>query len=467
MAGFRISELLKPFNIKNSDPVSPFTDSDKLEPRRLLAITASFSGGVLTVRGDTAANNIFISENGTAAEVYGDATLLPIAGGPATLGAIQGIKIYADNGNDVINLNEVTKAKFSGLTDPSSATSNADILIDGGDGGTTDSDLIFGSEFGETIESSTGHDTINANAGHDYVNADFRSDVDGGSGNDVIFGGWDVNELAGGSGNDSIVGGNKTDQIWGDDGADTLKGGSGNDSVWGGNWGDQIYGGSGRDSLYGGDNPDWIDGGNHDDLIWGGNHSDVIYGSSGDDAIDGGNASDLIAGQAGNDDINGGNGDDRIYGGNDQDVITGANGSDILYGGNQNDQIHGGVGHDYLYGGNHNDSLYDNARGTDSDSLHADSDRLYGGAGIDELDAVDGDTADIIDPGEFSGQQPQNNDARIDSIHAYWPNGSGGRYSDKVYYPDDVDITKSFQNWNGLLPNTRTPDEANEENVPL
>jgi Ca2+-binding RTX toxin-like protein len=66
--------------------------------------------------------------------------------------------------------------------------------------------------------------------------------LDGGKGNDVLFGGAGANELSGGEGNDTIWGRVGSDQLFGGKGNDTLRGGSGDD-VLTGNEGDDLLDG--------------------------------------------------------------------------------------------------------------------------------------------------------------------------------------------------------------------------------
>jgi Ca2+-binding RTX toxin-like protein len=84
--------------------------------------------------------------------------------------------------------------------------------------------------------------------------------LNGGAGNDYLFGDDGVDELNGGSGIDRIWGGAGIDTINGDDGndylygegdADLIDGGTGNDYIRGGDGGDFITGGVGNDSMYG------------------------------------------------------------------------------------------------------------------------------------------------------------------------------------------------------------------------
>ena len=93
--------------------------------------------------------------------------------------------------------------------------------------------------------------------------------------------------------------------LMGDDNAiDTIDGGEGDDYLYGYGGDDVLDGGNGNDVLFG-------HAGN--DTLNGGGGTDVIYGGAGDDNIDGGNVGDYLYGGAGSDTIDGGNGNDVIY----------------------------------------------------------------------------------------------------------------------------------------------------------
>lgn len=121
-------------------------------------------------------------------------------------------------------------------------------------------------------------------------NAEFLGD-----GNDVYTSTVGRNDwIDAGTGADIIDGGIGDDVIFGRDGADSLSGGDDDDQVYGEVGNDSISGGNGTDQLYGGNGDDSISGG------WG---SDWLYGSDGDDTLTGGPGSNLLKGGDGNDTI--------------------------------------------------------------------------------------------------------------------------------------------------------------------
>lgn len=158
--------------------------------------------------------------------------------------------------------------------------------------------------------------------------------------------------------------------------------------------GDLIAAGLNDDKVNAGSGNDIVWGGSGDDSIRGGNGNDTIYGNTNNDTINGDSGDDRIYGGDGNDQLTGGTGNDRLYGGDDNDVLSGWGGNDLEYGGNGNDRLYGQEGNDRLYGGNGNDQLY---ASTDNDSMFGGSgnDLLNGGAGTDR--ATGGSGADVFE----------------------------------------------------------------------
>ena len=200
---------------------------------------------------------------------------------------------------------------------------------------------------------------FDALAGADFFsNATWENTiVDGGFGDDVMFGGYGTNHFSGGSGNDYMIGGFQRDYIYG---------GSGNDII-GGHYGD--------DYLDGGLNNDQIWGSYGDDTIVGGSGNDRIWGESGDDYIDGDSGDDQLRGGSGNDTILGGIGNDDIWGQSGNDTLKGESGADEIWGGTGNDKLYGNGGLDYLYGEAGNDRLDGGNDGI--------RDHVFGGIGAD------------------------------------------------------------------------------------
>ncbi|MEH6740901.1 MAG: calcium-binding protein, partial [Sulfitobacter sp.] len=77
-------------------------------------------------------------------------------------------------------------------------------------------------------------------------------------------------------------------------------------------------------------------------------------------------------------------GNDSLLGGSGDDVIYGMAGNDFISGGTDNDRLYGGSGHDTLAGEAGND-LYDGGDGNDLFFAGAGADTMLGGAGNDQL----------------------------------------------------------------------------------
>ncbi|MBT0773608.1 hypothetical protein KIH74_31985 [Kineosporia sp. J2-2] len=130
-----------------------------------------------------------------------------------------------------------------------------DTHLDGGKiyGGTGNDKITVGRAGGDLtgVHGDKGNDTIRVTKGEAW-------NIDGGAGNDTIYGGAGQDDLAGGDGNDLIHGGSGRDEITGGRGDDRLYGDAGADTIYGNSGNDKLYGGTGTDTLLGGPGKDVI-----------------------------------------------------------------------------------------------------------------------------------------------------------------------------------------------------------------
>jgi Ca2+-binding RTX toxin-like protein len=146
-----------------------------------------------------------------------------------------------------------------------------------------------------------------------------------------------------------------------------------------------VDGGPGTDQLDGSPQDDFLDGGSGNDTISGGLGSDSLNGDSGNDTISGGNGQDLILGDYGTDDLNGGSGKDTIYGGYGNDTLSGgADTGELPAGG---DELRGNSGADVITSGNRAGA------------------KLFGGEGIDSLNAQNAVVDQVINCGESTSDK--------------------------------------------------------------
>src|SRR3954471_7105799 len=185
--------------------------------------------------------------------------------------------------------------------------------------------------------------------------------------------------LNGGLGNDRLFGGSEADTLVGETGGDVMSGGGGTDTA---DYSDRTapldltIDGTANDGESGeGDNVltdvENLNGGGADDNLTGSAHKNVISGLGGDDYIQGVGAADSLNGGDGNDGILAGGGSDSVYGSTGNDFLNGDGGSDTLYGGLGDNTLRGAPGDDSLYsnGGTTTDS---DLCGTGTDSATVD-----------------------------------------------------------------------------------------------
>ena len=208
--------------------------------------------------------------------------------------------------------------------------------------------------------------------------------VQGGSGDDVLFGDGQANELRGLGGNDILRGGGGNDVLDGGAGAadladyadkaaqvsvtlngatnavvtvggvaeDTIRnienvqGGSGDDVLFGDGLANELRGLGGLDILRGGGGNDVLDGGAGigdwaDYIDKGAAVSVTLNGATDATVMVGGVAEDTIRNI---ENVQGGSGDDGLFGDGQANELRGLGGIDILRGGGGNDVLDGGAG---------------------------------------------------------------------------------------------------------------------------
>jgi Ca2+-binding RTX toxin-like protein len=264
--------------------------------------------------------------------------------------------------------------------------------------------------------------TVYGGSGNDYLYADgLGAYLDGGDGNDFLLASGGRATLIGGYGDDYLSARNTADGINGLDGGAgddflqvlgvgtaILDGGDGNDTLYGGDDGSStlFFAGTGNDVIHPRSGIAWIDGGNGLDTVnydlsltgvsinlmnqqlnaggaagqtlvgieqyrlsytgdafIGGDSRSIVFGQQGDDYLQAGSAGDTLDGGSGNDTLIGGDGNDILRGGDPvtflgivlesggDDFLSGRNGNDTLVGGDGSDRLDGGAGADTLAGG--------------------------------------------------------------------------------------------------------------------
>ncbi|MCQ0988131.1 calcium-binding protein [Jiella marina] len=172
---------------------------------------------------------------------------------------------------------------------------------------------------------------------------------------------------------------------------------------------DRLNGGNGEDELYGGGGNDILDGGADDDEVYGGEGNDVIYAGPGYDRVDGGEGFDVVnynklssyvlvdlrvgSGFDGSVDylvsiegIVGTNFGDTLNGNSENNILQGKSGSDYLRGFDGRDQLVGGLGDDEIFGDG----------GVDQINGGAGNDTLNGGLDADTFVFADGFGQDTV-----------------------------------------------------------------------
>jgi Ca2+-binding RTX toxin-like protein len=240
--------------------------------------------------------------NDTVSGAAGNDTLYGGSGNDTLTAGMGADSLYGGEGNDTLNYSAdaTWTSGYAALNvgDTTAGGTNETVAIAGDD---RSHDVFDGGAGVDTLNMGSGNDAlflddsfspggnaarlanveaINAGDGNDVVDLTSTrftygdATIDGGSGNDVLWGN---------AGNDSIIGGTGDDKQWGGAGNDVLAGGEGNDSLLGGVGNDKLDGGAGNDTLLGGAGNDTLDGGAGNDTLIGGSGTDTLVGSDGSD----------------------------------------------------------------------------------------------------------------------------------------------------------------------------------------
>jgi Ca2+-binding RTX toxin-like protein len=297
---------------------------ERLETRRLLSVTTTFSNHVLTISGDANANVIDLSRTTNTNQLVvksGNTTIRTVA-----YNDVEKIYIALQGGADV-------------LTTAASIGKGMNII--GGEG----NDKLNGGSGPDLIKGNAGNDVINGNGGADQLYGDEDQDlIDGGAGADKI---------AGGTGNDTATYATRTTPVTvtidgvandGTPASGTTPGEGDNvmtdvENLTGGFAGDKLTGSAAANMIYGAGGADQINGLDGNDNLIGGGGNDIIHGGANNDKISGGSDNDQLFGDAGSDSIDGGSGTDLLNGGDDNDWLYAKDGvkDSVLGGGGTED----------------------------------------------------------------------------------------------------------------------------------
>ncbi len=303
------------------------------------AVSASFSGGTLTVFGDSLDNTITISRD-AAGKLLVNGGAVNVVGGTPTVANVSLIQVFGHGGHDTITLSEVSGALpranlFGGAgNDTLTGGSGGDMLL-GQSGNDTHlgkggADFLFGGTEHDTLTGGDADDQVFGQGGNDRMVWNPGDDTDlneGGADTDTV-------EVNGGGGAEVFsttangtrvrfdrldpapfaldVGTSEKQVLNANGGADRYSA-TGNlaaliqVTVDGGAGEDQILGSNGADVLLGGSGPDFVDGQQGNDVGLLGSEDDVFQWDPGD-------GSDTVEGQAGVDELafNGSNANERI-----------------------------------------------------------------------------------------------------------------------------------------------------------
>lgn len=299
----------------------------------------------------------------------------------------------------------------------------------------------------------------------------------GTSGDDVLYGTEDDDNLHGGAGNDTIHGLSGDDHLFGGSGNDTFYGSLGNDVIDGGSGNDVYYFhyGNGIDTILNLGNADagsdvirfgpsltrdmissfqiagddlliaFVDGANTDAIYLEGflseangthilqfddgswltaqdfrSNGDSWSGTGSDDIYIGTNANNTADGLAGDDELLGMGGNDRLFGNDGNDRLYGGDGDDVLEGNDGEDVLEGGAGNDQLYGYDFASSDADTLRGGAGDDRYYLSGGYQYGQSPDIVVELEGEGIDTVYTRSYSYTLTPNVENLVGVYHDMW-----------------------------------------------
>ncbi len=470
MTNLHAGVVKQPLLRRNVQTLRPFSRLslrlESLEQRCTPVITSDVTAGVLTVTSDAEADAMVIGVDAGNVTINGANP----DSGPVNADSISRIMISGGDGNDTIDLSEVTSLSYTALL---GTELNGDAGID----------LIIGSELNDILRGGSANDTLIGFVGSDELFGDADDDL-------FIWNHGDGTDLfEGGTGNDQVIvnGSMTTDDeltiesmamrvnlqrtnlepfsldlgtverllvntFGGDDRVDatgleagvlnevTLNGEQGDDSLVGSAGADSLNGGGGNDTLIGFQNNDTLVGAEGNDLlIWNnGDGTDLLEGGAGTDTVEVNSASDgdeLTIADAGTErvrvertnvgpfsldigssevlEVNGQAGDDTITAtglsaGRLELDVNGDDGADFIIGSAGGDLLQGGADSDSVFGSTGNDTILGNS-GNDTLAGEAGNDLLIwnNGDGNDQLAGEDGDDTVQVTGSNIAGDDVQ------------------------------------------------------------
>lgn len=228
--------------------------------------------------------------------VGSDDDIILAGGGDDTIEAGEGRDLVdGGDGDDLINTDA---DPLSGLPDLGFPSYNGLPAVPADPIPDDDLDTVFGGAGDDTINTGDDADVIFGGTGDDSINGGLDADlIEGNEGDDFILGGEGSDTILGNEGDDTIYGGlgpgfpdatNIRDDLPGaladprpDNGQDVIEGGAGNDLIFGEDDNDTITGGAGNDTIDGGIDQDNMSGGDDRDTFVNVNQGDIVDGGEG------------------------------------------------------------------------------------------------------------------------------------------------------------------------------------------